>query len=90
MQKKILVADDDMFLRELLHDILEREGYEVAEAEDGIRALEYFKAHPDLDLVILDILMPGKNGLSVLKEIHKISDIPVIMLTALGSMDNEL
>ncbi|MDY5023432.1 MAG: response regulator, partial [Blautia sp.] len=46
MAKKILVADDDMFLRELVHDILEREGYEVAEAEDGIRALEYFKAHP--------------------------------------------
>ena len=90
MAKKILVADDDMFLRELVHDILEREGYEVAEAEDGIRALEYFKAHPDLDLVILDILMPGKNGLSVLKEIHKVSDVPVIMLTALGSMDNEL
>lgn len=90
MAKKILVADDDMFLRELLHDILERESYEVAEAEDGIRALEYFKTHPDPDLVILDILMPGKNGLSVLKEIHKVSDVPVIMLTALGSMDNEL
>lgn len=90
MGKKILVADDDFLIRGLLRDILEREGYEVAEAEDGIRALEYYRGHQDLDLIILDILMPGRNGLSVLREIHQNSRIPVIMLTALGTSENEL
>lgn len=90
MGKKILVADDDFLIRDLLRDILEQEGYEVAAAEDGIRALEYYRGHQDLDLIILDILMPGKNGLSVLREIHRNSRIPVIMLTALGSSENEL
>ena len=90
MGKKILVADDDFLIRDLLRDILEQEGYEVAEAEDGIRALEYYRGHQDLDLIILDILMPGKNGLSVLREIHRTSRIPVIMLTALGTSENEL
>lgn len=90
MGKKILVADDDVLIRALLRDILEQEGYEVAEAEDGIRALEYYRGHQDLDLIILDILMPGRNGLSVLREIHQNSRIPVIMLTALGTSENEL
>lgn len=90
MGQKILVADDDYLIRDLLRDILEREGYEVAEAEDGIRALEYYRAHPELDLIILDILMPGRDGLAVLREIHETSQIPVIMLTALGTSENEL
>lgn len=90
MGKKILVADDDFLIRDLLRDILEQEGYEVAEAEDGIRALEYYRGHQDLSLIILDILMPGRSGLSVLREIRRDSRIPVIMLTALGSSENEL
>lgn len=90
MGKKILVADDDFLIRDLLRDILEQEGYEVAEAEDGFRALEYYRGHQDLDLIILDILMPGKNGFSVLQEIHRDSRIPVIMLTALGTTESEL
>lgn len=90
MAEKILIADDDELLRELLHDILEQEGYEVIEAEEGIRALELYKRTPDIDLAILDILMPGRDGISVLKEIQSSSDIPVIMLTALGNPENEL
>lgn len=90
MGYKILVADDDYLLRDLLRDVLERAGYQVIEAEDGVRALEAFQKHEDLDLAILDILMRGKDGLTVLKEIHRTSAIPVIMLTALGTPENEL
>lgn len=90
MSKKILIADDDDLLRELLHDILEQEGYKVIEAEDGIRALEQYRKESDIDLAILDILMPGKDGIAVLREMQSASDIPVILLTALGSPQNEL
>lgn len=90
MSEKILIADDDELLRELLHDILEQEGYEVIEAKEGIQALELYRRTPDIDLAILDILMPGRDGISVLKEIQSSSDIPVIMLTALGNPENEL
>ncbi|MDO4337331.1 MAG: response regulator transcription factor [Eubacteriales bacterium] len=90
MGQKILIADDDYLLRDLLRDILEKEAYEVIEAEDGNQALECFAAHPDLDLILLDIMMPGKGGVEVLKEIRRTSEIPVIMLTALGDTVNEL
>lgn len=90
MAEKILIADDDELLRELLHDILEQEGYEVIEAEEGIKALELYKRTPNIDLAILDILMPGRDGIAVLKEIQGTSDIPVILLTALGNPENEL
>lgn len=90
MSEKILIADDDELLRELLHDILEQEGYEVIEAKEGIQALELYRRIPDIDLAILDILMPGRDGIAVLKEIRSSSDIPVIMLTALGNPENEL
>ena len=53
MTGKILIADDDELIRELLRDILEREGYEIMEAEDGEQALEYYKENQDLDLAIL-------------------------------------
>ena len=90
MGEKILVADDDYLLRDLLKDILEKEEYEVIEAKDGIQALECFRQTKDLSLVILDIMMPGKNGMTVLQEIRKTSQIPVIMLTALSDTKSEL
>lgn len=90
MGSKILVADDDELLRGLLRDILEKEQYEVLEARDGIQALEAFKQNPDLKLVILDIMMPGKSGLEVLERIRKDSSVPVIMLTALGNPRDEV
>lgn len=90
MGQKILIADDDYLLRDLLKDILEKENYQVEEAEDGIQTLEMFEEIKDFDLIILDIMMPGKNGKEVLKEIRKTSQIPVIMLTALGDTKSEL
>ena len=90
MRQKILVADDDYILRDLLKDILEKEGFEVLEAEDGIQALSYFKSNPDISLVLADIMMPGKDGLEVLEEIRGSGNTPVILLTALGDSRDEV
>lgn len=86
----ILIADDDYLLRDLLRDILEKENYQVLEAQDGAAALACFRQNPEIALVILDIMMPGMNGKDVLKEIRKSSEVPVIMLTALGDSQSEL
>lgn len=90
MSRKILIADDEYLLRDLLKDILEKEDYEVLEAENGREALECFRKNPDLALVLLDIMMPGIDGKEVLKEIRRTSGIPVIILTALGDHESEL
>ncbi len=90
MNQKILVVDDEMRLRKLVHDFLVRAGYEVLEAADGEAALDAFYANNDLALIILDVMMPKKNGYEVLSEIRSESDVPVIMLTAKGEEDDEL
>lgn len=90
MAHKILIADDDYLLRDLIRDILEKENYEILEAKDGVEALDCFRKNPDLSLLLLDIMMPGKDGMEVLREIRKTSEIPVIMLTALGDARSEL
>lgn len=90
MAHKILIADDDYLLRDLIKDILEKEDYEILEAEDGMETLECFQKHSDISLILLDIMMPGKDGMEVLREIRKTSDVPVIMLTALGDSRSEL
>ncbi len=90
MAHKILIADDDYLLRDLIRDILEKENYEILEAKDGVEALECFRKNSDLSLLLLDIMMPGKDGMEVLREIRKTSEIPVIMLTALGDARSEL
>ncbi len=84
---RILVAEDDAALRQLLEMSLRAFGYEVLSAEDGEAALEAFLDQP-VDLVILDIMMPRMDGLQVLQEIRRRSDVPVIMLTALGRPDD--
>ncbi len=90
MSQKILVVDDEMRLRKLVHDFLVRADYEVIEAADGQEALNIFYANSDLSLIILDVMMPKKNGYEVLTEIRQESNIPVIMLTAKGEEDDEL
>ena len=89
-QIKILVVDDESRMRKLLHDFLIREQYQVLEAEDGEKALDLFYDHPDIDLVILDVMMPKMDGWEVWKEIRETSDVPVIMLTARGEERDEL
>ncbi len=83
----ILVAEDEEFLRNLLLVSLEREGFAVVVARDGIDALEYFGSQ-HFDLVLLDVLMPRMDGFEVCAEIRKRSDVPVVLLTALNSPDD--
>ena len=80
---KILIAEDEKDLRQLLYDQLSGEGYIVIEAENGKKALELYGSEKP-DLAILDIMMPQMDGLSVLSKIRETSDMPVILLTARG------
>ena len=80
---KILVVDDEPKIREVIREYAEFSGYEVTEAEDGMSAIGLCKLN-DYDLVIMDIMMPKLDGFSACKEIKKIKDIPVIMLSARG------
>ncbi len=80
-QRKILVVDDEPGLRELVRINLEHEGFGVVQAENGHVALELVKEQIP-DLVILDIMMPGIDGLEVCRRIREFSTVPVLMLTA--------
>lgn len=81
MGYKILIADDEAEIRDVLRLYLEKDGYEVAEASDGMDAMEKIKKEQP-DLVILDIMMPGLDGYRVLRNIRENNNIPVIMLSA--------
>ena len=87
---KILVVDDELRMRKLIKDFLSTKGYEVLEAEDGQKALDIFNMHNNINLIILDVMMPVLDGWSTLREIRKISDVPIIMLTARGEENDEL
>lgn len=80
---KILVVEDDTLIREGLSEFLSESGYSIIQAKDGKEALEKFNT--DIRLVILDIQIPYINGLDVLKEIRKESDLPVLILTAFSN-----
>lgn len=82
-KEKILVVDDDLNICDLVKMYLEKEGFDVILAYDGSQAINSFKSEAP-SLVILDIMLPKIDGLQVLKEIRRISPIPVIMLTAKG------
>ena len=90
MAISLLIADDDDLLRNLVKEVLEEEGFFVYEAENGEKALDIFWEHSEIALVILDIMMPKIDGMSVLEEIRQRTDIPVLMLTALGDVSSEL
>jgi len=84
MEKLIYIADDDDNIRNLLKSFLEREGYIIYGFGTGDDLLKKFIAEP-CDLIILDVMMPGRDGFFILKEIRKISNVPIIMLTARDS-----
>lgn len=88
--KKILVVDDEPLIRKLVTDFLKKEGYSTIEAEDGRKALEIFSNEEDMDLVILDVMLPEYDGWTVCREIRKKSRIPIIMLTARGEEFDEI
>jgi len=82
--KKILVVDDEENIRSIIRKYGEFEGYEVAEACDGMDAIAKVKENSDYDVIIMDVMMPELDGFSACSEIKKIKDIPVIMLSARG------
>lgn len=86
--KKILLVDDELRMLNLLKVYFEKEEFEVLEASDGIEALQKFDE--TVDIVVLDVMMPFKNGWEVLKEIRVKSKVPVIMLTAKEEEEDEL
>ena len=86
---RILVVDDEANIRLVVREYAEFEGYEVDEAENGMEAVEKVRA-ADYDVIIMDIMMPRLDGFSACKEIKKIKDIPVIMLSARGEEYDKL
>lgn len=85
MDTKLLIVDDDPNICEMLRLYLENEGYKVKTASDGADGVNYFKIY-EPDLVLLDIMMPKKDGWQVCREIREISPKPVIMITAKGEV----
>ncbi len=87
---KILVVDDESRMRKLVRDFLEKEGFSVLEAGDGIEAMDLFYGNTNIGLVILDIMMPRMDGWQVCREIRQSSKVPIIMLTARSDERDEL
>lgn len=90
MRLRVLIADDDAVFRALLCDIVRQQGYEPLEAADGRQAIDRFFGGLEPHLVILDVMMPVYDGWEVLAEIRAHSDVPVMMLTALGDEHSEV
>ncbi len=86
---KILVVDDEQKIREVIREYAEFNGYEVEEAGNGMEAIGLCKLN-DYDLIVMDIMMPKLDGFSACKEIRKIREIPVIMLSARGEEYDKL
>jgi two-component system alkaline phosphatase synthesis response regulator PhoP len=78
----ILIVEDDPAVRDIVQIALEREGMSVEAVGDGEAALKYFRSVGSFDLVLLDIMLPGIDGISLCQELRKSSDVPVVMLTA--------
>ena len=81
MAPKILVVDDDPAINEMLTIVLEAEGFQTSSVTDGAEAVPAFRSF-DPDLILLDLMLPGMNGIDICREIRKESAVPVVMLTA--------
>ena len=86
----ILVVDDESRMRKLIKDFLEKEDYRILEAGDGVEALDIFYENRDIELIILDVMMPRIDGWAVCKEIRQSSTVPIVMLTARSEERDEL
>ncbi|MGN0586642.1 MAG: response regulator transcription factor [Oscillospiraceae bacterium] len=86
---RILIVDDEKMIRNVVKEYAEFEGYETAEAENGMDAVEICRKE-DFDIIVMDIMMPRLDGYSAIKEIHKTKPIPVIMLSARGEEYDKL
>ena len=88
-QERILVVDDEASIRRILETRLKMIGYEVITAADGEEALEAYAKH-NPDLIILDVMMPKMDGYGVTREVRRTSDVPIIILTALGDVSERI
>ena len=88
-QSHILIVDDDPDIRKVL-EILLKEKYFVSQAADGPSAIACLRANPQIDLVILDVMMPGMSGYDVCAELRKISNVPILFLTARTAEDDRI
>ena len=86
--KHLLVADDDAHIRALLRHVMTKEGYRVHEAQDGVEAVKIIQETP-IDLAILDVMMPGMDGLELCDFIRQHYDIPIILLTARDQLSDK-
>ncbi len=89
MAYRILVADDEAEIREVLRLYLEKEGYEIVEAAEGTEAVRLIREEK-IDLALLDIMMPGMDGYRVLRNIREENNLPVIMLSAKSSDSDKI
>lgn len=87
--QRILIVDDEKMIRNVIKEYAEFDGFEVAEAEDGMQAVDICRRE-DFDLIVMDIMMPRLDGYSAIKEIRKTKQIPVIMLSARGEEYDKL
>ncbi len=87
---KVMVVDDESRMRKLVKDFLVKKNFEVLEAENGSDAIDLFFAQKDIDLVILDVMMPKMDGWEVCRQIRAYSKVPIIMLTARSDEKDEL
>ena len=87
---KILVVDDESRMRKLVRDFLEKQGFSVLEAGDGMEAMDIFYKEKDIALIILDVMMPKMDGWQVCREVRQSSKVPIIMLTARSDERDEL
>ena len=89
MARKVLIVEDDHNIADLLRLYLEKEGYEVAIAPDGVRGVERFRSEQP-DLVLLDVMLPGMDGWAVCRSIRAEAKIPIIMLTAKSETEDKV
>lgn len=87
--KHILIVDDESTIREVLRRYLERDGYQVSEASTGEQAVRLVSENAP-DLVVLDLMLPGMNGLETAEHMQALADIPILMLTARGALDDRI
>lgn len=87
---KIMIIDDEQKIRKIIRDFLENEGYEVDEGVDGLDGIGKIITNRNVDLILLDIRMPNMDGYEAIKEIKKVTDAPVIFLTALDDIYDEV
>ncbi|MBQ7895224.1 MAG: response regulator transcription factor [Oscillospiraceae bacterium] len=86
---RILIVDDDPDIRKVL-SLLLKENYNVSEVADGAAALEHLQLHPETDLVILDVMMPGMDGYETCDKLRAFSNVPVLFLTAKSAEDDRI